>query len=202
MNTNPHTHNMSITTEEYYSLSHSDRLIYLREKDDLEMVVINGKLHFKTYNNKPRVTWQRFQELLKLREELSEQESYILHIYSDFGDWNSYSRPYREYGFHYYMSFDVSEYSLKQVGIDKNAREWLVEWLQEKGFTSEDAETVHYTGGFSGRDKSGYYSYKSYGFTVHCYFKDIPKHYLPTKVLNWVKRNKECKHLVFGKEEQ
>lgn len=193
---------MSITTEEYISLSPQDRHFYLENKDDLEMVVVNGKLHVKTYNNHPRVTWQRFQELLKLRYELTEQESNIVHIYSDFGDWNSYSRPYREYGFHYYLNFDVCEYRLKQAGIDKNAREWLVEWLQEKGFTAEDAKTVHYTGGVSGSGKDGYYRYKSYGFEVRCYFKDIPKHYLPLKVLNWVKRNKDCKHLIFGKEEQ
>lgn len=166
------------------------------------MQVINGKLYVKTYNNQPRVTWQRFRELLKLKEELSEQENNILHLYSDFGDWNSFSRPYKEYGFFYYMCIDVSAYSLKQKGIDKNAREWLVEWLQEKGFTSEDAQTVYCSGGISGSDKNGRFSYKSYGFTVHCYFEDIPKHYLPTKVLSWVKKNKDCKHLVFGKEEQ
>ena len=193
---------MSITTEEYISLSPQDRHFYLENKDDLEMLVVNGKLHVKTYNNQPRVTWQRFQELLKLRYELTELESNIVHIYSDFGDWNSYSRPYREYGFYYYLNFDVCEYRLKQAGIDKNAREWLVEWLQEKGFTAEDAETVHYTGGVSGSGKDGYYRYKSYGFEVRCYFKDIPKHYLPLKVHNWVKRNKDCKHLIFGKEEQ
>lgn len=193
---------MSITTEEYNSLSLSDRLIYHQEKDNLEMVVINGKLHFKTYNKQPRVTWQRFQELLKLRHELTEQENNILHIYSDFENWNSYSRPYREYGFHYFMCFDVSEYKLKQAGIDKNAREWLVEWLQEKAFTAEEAETVHYTGGISGHCEDGYYRYKSYGFEVRCYFRDIPTHYLPQKVLKWAKKNPDCNHLIFRKEEQ
>jgi hypothetical protein len=193
---------MSITTEEYNSLSPQDRMFYLQNKEEMDMVVVNGKLHFKTYNNQPWVTWQRFQELLKHRYELSEPENSILHIYSDFGDWNSYSRPYREHGFYYYLTFDVSEYSLKQAGIDKNAREWLVEWLQEKGFTAEEAETVHYTGGISGQCEDGYYRYKSYGFEVRCYFRDIPTHYLPQKVLKWAKKNPDCNHLIFGKEEQ
>ena len=192
---------MSITTEEFWTLSPQDRKFYLDSKDEMEMVVINGKLHFKVQSG-PDVTWQRFQELLKLKDELTERDASILHIYTDFNDWNRFSRPYREYGFYYFLNIDVSSYKLKQAGINQDAKEWLCNWLLENGFTQDDVTRVKYTGGIGGYDKEkGRYFYKSYGIEVRCQFRHIPPHYIPQKVHNWEKKNKHYRYLIFGKEQ-
>lgn len=190
----------NITKEEFLSLSPQDRRFYLDNKDDMELVVLNGKIHFVVQHG-PDVTWGRFQELLKLKYELTEQENNILHMYTDFNDWNRFSMPYIEHGLHYFLNIDVSAFHLEQEGIEQDAREWLCNWLLEHGFTQDDITRVRYTGGISGYTKAeGRYSYKSYGIEVRCQFRHIPPHYIPQKVHDWVKRNKQHKHLVFGKE--
>lgn len=192
---------MSISTEDFWALSPQDRQFYLDNKDEMEMVVLNGKLHFKVQQG-PDVTWPRFQELLQLKERLTEQENKILHVYTDFNDWNRFSRPYREHGFYYFLDIDVSSYGLEQEGIKQDAKEWLCNWLLEHGFTQDDVTRVKYTGGTGGYDKErGRYFYKSYGIEVRCQFRHIPSHYLPQKVINWVKRNKQYDYLVFGRKE-
>lgn len=188
-----------LTNEEFWSLSLQDRDFYLKHKDDMEMVVINGKLHFKVYNNQPYVTWSRFQELLQLKDNLTEEEDEILHIYTDFNDWNKYGRPYAEYGFYYWLNIDASSYYLDKRGINKPVKEWLVDWLNAHGFTPEETATVRYTGGTSSYTKEeGYSETKSYGIEIRCRFSDIPPAYVPTKVHNWLKRNKAYKSVIFG----
>lgn len=188
----------AITNEEFWSLSPQHRAFYLEHKDDLEMKVVNGKLHFLVHNNQPYVSWARFQELLLLRDNLTEQERELLHIYTNYGDWNSAGMPYLDYGFYYDINIDTSEYSLKKLGIEQDAKIWLVNWLISKGFTPDQAATVKYTGGISGHNPDGrYYHHKSYGFEVRCRFTDIPQHHLPTKVLKWAKKNPRYSYLIF-----
>ena len=191
----------TLTTEEYMSLSLQDRTFYHQHKDDMDMCVVNGKLHMKVSQNQPYVTWARFQAFLKLQHNLTSEDDF-LHIFTNFTDWNSGGRPYVEYGFYYNLHINVSEYSLKQKGSEKPAKHWLIEWLMAHGFTPDEAATVSYCGGFSGYDKAegGWYEYKSYGFEVRCRFTEVPHHYLPTKVLKWLKRNPEFSCLVLKPE--
>lgn len=187
-----------ITAEQYCSLSPQDRAFYHEHKDDTEMCVYNGKLHFKV-RGKPRVTWARFQKLLQLPNQLTAQESEALRISTDFGDWNPYGRPYLDHGFHYWFSIDCSAYGLEQACINQPAKEWLANWLTAHGFTPEEVAAITYTGGFSGyTEECGYYQYKNFGIEVHCRFRDIPEHYLPCKLHNWLKRNPEYKPLCYA----
>lgn len=189
----------TLTTADFLALSPRDRAFYLENKDDLEMVVINGKLHFKTYNNQPYVSWERFQKLLQLSEFFTEKEHELLHIWTNYGNWNSAGIPYLDCGFYYYINIDISEYKTKKLGIEQDAKLWLINWLISKGFTTEDAATVKYTGGISGHNPDGtYYKHKSFGFECRCRFTDIPHHYLPEKVIKWARRNSQYKHLIFA----
>ena len=189
-----------ITTEQFLSLSAQDKEFYLHHKDDMEMVVINGKLHFKVCNKQHYVTWSRFQELLQLKDNLTEEEDEILHIYTNFNDWNKYGRPYAEYGFYYWLNIDASSYYLDKRGINKPVKEWLVDWLNAHGFTPEETATVRYTGGTRSYTKEeGYSETKSYGIEIRCRFFDIPAQWLPEKVLRWAKHHTEYHHLIFGK---
>ena len=189
-----------LTAGEYISLSPQDRAFYHEHKDDMEMCAVNGKLCMKISNDKLYVTWARFQEALKLPSNLTCKDDF-LHIFTNFNDWNPYGRPYVEAGFYYRLDIDVSEYSLKQKGIETPAKYWLMEWLMAHDFTPDEAATVRYSGGISGYTKEeGYYKYKDYGFEVRCRFSDIPHHYLPTKVLKWLKRNPEWKDVVLKPE--
>lgn len=188
---------MSITAKEFFSLSPQDRQFYLDNKDEIEMLVINGKLHYKVQSG-PCVTWQRFKELLKLEDSLTEQERNILRIYTDFNDWNRFSRPYIDHGLHYFLNIDISSYRLKQEGITQNVKEWLCEWLLAHGFTQDDVTRIRYTGGIGGCGEF----YENYGIETRCNFKNIPPHYIPQKVHDWAKRNKKYRHLIFRKEEQ
>ena len=188
-----------ISPADLASLSERDRSFYIEHRDDLEMTVHNGKLHFIVENNQPTVAWPRFYELVQLADSLIGTEAPPVHAYHDLGNWNPFGRPYLDHGLHYSLNFDVSEYSLQKLGITQNAKEWLIDWLLAHGFTPEQAVTVKYTGGISGYTKAeGYYSYKSYGFEVRCNFTDIPPHYLPEKVHKWAKRNPQYKHLIFA----
>lgn len=189
----------TITIKDFLALSHRDRAFYLEHKDDLEMKVVDGKLHFVVHNNQPHVSWERFNRLLILWENLTETERELLHIYTNYGDWNSAGMPYLDYGFYYYINIDISGYKIKKLGIEQDAKIWLINWLISKGFTPEDAATVKYTGGISGHNPDGtYYHHKSYGFEARCRFTDVPAHYLPTKVLKWAKKNAQYKHLIFA----
>lgn len=187
----------TITSEQYCSLSPQDRAFYLEHKDDIEMCVHNGKLHIKV-SSKPRVTWERFQELLHLPENLTNQEKEALHISTNFGDWNPYGRPYLDYGFYYWLDIDCSAYGLKTCGINQPTKEWLADWLAAHGFTPEEISAISYSGGISGyTKKEGYYQYKDFGIEIQCRFLDIPPHYLPSKVVKWLKKNPQYKHLVY-----
>lgn len=189
-----------ITTEQFWSLSPQDRDFYLRHKDDMEMCVVNGKLHYKVYNNKPYVTWGRFQEFLQLKDSLTVEEDEILHIYTDFNDWNRFGRPYAEYGFYYNLHITASSYYLDKLGIDKPVKDWLADWLLGHGFSADEVATVCYCGGTSCYTKEeGYSETKSYGIEIRCRFCDIPAHWVPQKVHRWVKRNKGYKDVVFGR---
>ena len=186
----------TITTEEYCSLSPQDRAFYLEHKDDTEMYVYNGKLYLKV-RSKPRVTWERFRELLHLPEHLTSKEQEALHIATDFGDWNKYGRPYLDHGFYYWLYVECSAYGLKQIGVDKPAKDYLAEWLAAHGFTPDEIATISYSGGIGGYTKAeGFYQYKDYALEVQCRFRDIPPHYLPTKIFQWLKRNPQWKHKI------
>lgn len=188
----------NLTAEQYCSLSPQDRAFYLEHKDDTEMCVHNGKLHIKV-SSKPRVTWERFQELLHLPDNLTNQEKEALHICTNFGDWNPYGRPYLDYGFYYWLNIDCSAYRLKTCGINQPTKEWLADWLAAHGFTPEEISAISYSGGSSGyTKKEGYYQYKDFGIEIQCRFLDIPPHYLPSKVVKWLKKNPQYKHLVYA----
>ena len=188
----------SITSDEFWSLSAQDRHFYLKHKDDMDLCVFNGKLHFKVYDNKPYVTWSRFQELLQLKDNLTKEKD-GLRMSSDFGDWNTYGMPYARYGFYYSLHITTSSFYLERLGIDGSAKDWLVDWLAEHGFSPEETAAVCYTGGTSSYTKEkGYSETKSYGIEVRCRFADIPPHYVPEKVHRWVKRNKKYADVVYG----
>lgn len=189
-----------ITTEQFLSLSEKERDFFLWNKDDMELCVVNGKLHYKWYN-KPYVKWERFKELLKFQDSLTALEDYyILYFYTDFNDWNHFGRPYADYGFHYTLSITASSANFYKFGIKKNVEEWLTDWLLGNGFRDDEIATISSCGCTRRCNKDGSYSEtKTYGIEIRCRFRDIPAQWLPEKVHRWAKRNPKYKHLIFGK---
>lgn len=191
---------MTITNEEFCALSPQDRRFYLENKDEMEMAVVKGKLCFVVRHGKP-VSWKRFHELLQLMENLPEEEKALLRFFTNFNDWNPYSRPYAEYGFYYNMHIGASSGATERAGITQPVKEWLTDWLLAHGFTEEQVAMVRYTGGTKFYGKDGVEETKTYSIEIRCQFTDVPKHYLPEKVHKWLKRNPEWKYRVYGKEQ-
>ena len=189
---------MTITNEEYCSLSPQDRHFYLENKDKMELAVRNGKIYIVVPNNQPYVTWARFQEILKLQDNLSPEEDRALHFFGNFGDWNPFSRPYLEYGFYYDINISARSCALEELGIDTPVKNWFIERLLAHGFTHEQAATVRYTGGFTSFLGGKVSKSDTYSIEIRCRFTDIPPHYIPEKVHKWAKRNPQYKSLIFA----
>lgn len=189
-----------ITTEQFMSISERDRQFFLMHRDDIKMCVINGNLYY-TWNNKPYVTWERFQTLLKLQDSLTKLDEYeILLIYTDFNDWNHYGRPYADYGFYYNLNIIASSYNFDRLGIKQGVKDWFTDWLLGRGFRADEVATVFCGGCTRHYEKDGSYSeIKKYGIEIRCRFFDIPAQWLPEKVHRWAKHHPEYHHLIFGK---
>ena len=189
-----------ITTEQFLSLSEQDRQFFIMHKDDINMCVIGANLYY-TWNNKPYVTWERFNELLKLQDSLTKLEEYeILLIYTDFNDWNHYGRPYADYGFYYNLNIIASSYNFDRLGIKHGVKDWFTDWLLGHGFRADEVATVSCCGCSRRYKKDGSYSeIKKYCIEIRCRFCDIPEQWLPEKVHRWAKHHPEYHELIFGK---
>ena len=186
-----------LTLEEYASLSRLDRLTYERECEYTDFAVKDGKLYIVSYPP-PMISWQRLKELLNALEYRSfdavPKGVIAVYGYADLGDdWNSCGMPYTQYGFEYSLNLGVwgcgEKYGYGKEGQHAQ-KPVLVDWLRAHGCTDEEI------GG------AVYWNWHGWSAKFRCRFTDCPPHYLPAKLIRWIKKHQEWKHKVFNQEQK
>lgn len=180
---------MSITPEEFATLSLRDQLFYHEHHNYTECRVINGKLHVASPPDYP-ISWARFLELYNALPHASYRHCAAGEIdfykHSDFNDWNKYGRKYIEYGFEYYLAINVSHSNHTREG-SLAEKQLLTDWLLSHGGTEAELAAIHYNW---------------HGYTAHfcCRFDEVPYIHLPEKLHKWILKNPQWASFVYNDE--
>lgn len=181
----------TITAAEYLSLPSWQRVHYLENKDYEDYKVIEGNLCVVKYPS-PRISWERFHELLNALEYTSYNSvpdgASAVYGHSNLGDWNSAGMKYTEYGFEYSLWLEVRHPDYSKEGKQAQ-KQILIDWLQAHGATEDEMKSI-------------YWNWHGYSAKFICRFTEVPRHYLPEKVLKWLKRNPQWKHKILKPERE
>lgn len=180
---------MSITQEEFDSLSYQDQRFYLENHKYTECKVINGKLcvaHYPEY----RLSFKRFMELYNAVEYdkyLQVPEGEIgFYKSSDFGRWNEVGKKYIEYGFEHYLTIHVRTPDHSDAGKQEE-KQLLTDWILSHGGTEDELKSIHW-------------NWHGYQAEFVCRFTETPYEHIPEKMHKWLKKNPQWKHKVYSKE--
>lgn len=180
---------MSITSEEFASLSWRDQHFYLEHHNYVDCKVINGRLHVASPPDHS-ISWARFMELYNELPPYSYRPSaegeILFYKNSDYTAWNKHGQKYIEYGFEYYLTINVSHSNHTREG-QLAEKQLLTDWLLAHGGTEEELAAIQYN---------------LSGFTAHfcCRFSEIPYMHIPEKMHKWLLKNPHLASCVYNDE--